>query len=60
MFNKTGLLPVSRPVEKVPLFKGWGVGTKSLVVNAGQTDRQTDRQTYYNWSCSVMVRAFAL
>ena len=38
LFNKTGLQPVSRPVEKVPLFKGWGVGTKSLVVNAGKTD----------------------
>ena len=33
--NKTGLQPVSRPVE----YWGVGVSAKSLVVKAGQTDR---------------------
>ena len=26
--NKTGLQPVSRPVEQVHYFEGWGVGAK--------------------------------
>ena len=34
--NKIGLQLVSRPVEKVPLLRGYVVGTKAM-----QTDRQT-------------------
>ena len=30
MRNKTGLQPVSRTVEQVPLVRGLGVGAKSL------------------------------
>ena len=37
--NKTGLRPVSRPVEQVPLLRWLGVDTK-----AKQTDRQDRRR----------------
>ena len=44
--NKTGLQPVSRPVEQVHYFEGWGVVqsklcTKSLAAKTLQTDKQT-------------------
>ena len=53
-FNKTGLQLVSRLVEQVPLFEGWGLGARCQDRQKdrrpdrqtdGQTDRQTARQT---------------
>ena len=39
--NKTGLQPVSRPLEQVLYFEGWGVGAKSLDDKTLQTDKHT-------------------
>ena len=41
MFNKTGLQPISRPVEQVHYFEGWGVSAKSLAAKTLQTDKHT-------------------
>ena len=38
--NKTGLQPVSRPVEQVSLISGFGVGQSPFGAMAKQTDRQ--------------------
>ena len=38
---KTGLQPVSRPVEKVHYFEGWGVGAKYLANKTLQIDKHT-------------------
>ena len=40
--NKAGLQNVSRPVEKVPLLRGLGGGSK-LQRLSKQRDRQTDK-----------------
>ena len=45
ILKTTGLQPVSRSVEQVPYFEGWGVGAKSLGVKAVQTERQTQTET---------------
>ena len=39
--NKTGLQPVSRPVEQVHYFECCGVGAKSLAAKTLQTDKHT-------------------
>ena len=38
---KTGLQPVSRPVEQVHKFEGWVEGTESLWAKALQTDNHS-------------------
>ena len=40
-YNKTGLPPVSRPVELVRYSEGWGVGAKSLAAKTLQRDKHT-------------------
>ena len=40
--NKTGLQPVSRPVELVHYSEGWGVSAKSLVAKTLQTVTHTE------------------
>ena len=40
--NKTGLQPVSRPVELVPLLRGLLEGQSPFGAKAEQTNRQTE------------------
>ena len=46
MENKTGLQPVSRPVELVYYFEGWGVSAKSNLCKVLSYQDFADRQTY--------------
>ena len=39
ILNKTGLQPLSRPVEQVHYFGGWVEGAKSLCAKTLQADR---------------------
>ena len=46
IFNKTGLQPVSRPVEQVHYFGGWEVSEKSSLFKVLSCQDFTDRQIY--------------
>ena len=44
--NKTGLQPVSRPVELVQYTEGWGVGVKSTLFKVFSCQDFADGQIY--------------
>ena len=59
--NKTGLQPVSRPVELVHYFEGWGVGAKLTLCKAlkgaapSAPQNLFPRMTWMKWGTTVLV-----